>query len=118
MDVIQAPKPPDALLWRSSPVICSLGQTIRFAGLFFTPMALLMATGVIAATSDVSQLLVARGLDTMIGRGVGLAVLLARSSIDPDQALRRLANKTAALRPMMRSHHEPDCNFKVSGKKY
>jgi len=48
-----------------------------FAVFFFTPMALLMATAVGASASDVNQLLVARGLDTMIGCGVGLAVLLA-----------------------------------------
>ncbi|WMT74490.1 FUSC family protein [Bradyrhizobium sp. Ash2021] len=48
-----------------------------FAVFFFTPMALLMATAVGRSASDVSQLLVARGLDTMIGCGVGLAVLLA-----------------------------------------
>ncbi|WP_426608503.1 FUSC family protein [Bradyrhizobium sp. McL0616] len=44
---------------------------------FFTPMALLMATAGSASTSDTDELLVARGLDTMIGCGVGLAVLLA-----------------------------------------
>lgn len=48
-----------------------------FAVFFFTPMALLMATAFSTSTSDVSQLLAARGLDTMIGCAVGLAVLLA-----------------------------------------
>jgi uncharacterized membrane protein YccC len=48
-----------------------------FAVFFFTPMALLMAAAVNLSASDVSELLVARGLDTMIGCGVGLAILLA-----------------------------------------
>ncbi len=49
---------------------------------FFTPMALLMATAVGASASDASQLLAARGLDTIIGCGIGLAVLLATYRTD------------------------------------
>jgi ABC-type transport system involved in multi-copper enzyme maturation permease subunit len=71
-----------------------LAAHYAFAVLFFTSMAILMVTGVSTAISDVSQLLLARGLDTMTGCGVGLAILLARRWIDPDQALRRFANNT------------------------
>jgi uncharacterized membrane protein YccC len=44
---------------------------------FFTPMALLMAGPGSASVSDANELLLARGIDTIIGCGVGLAVLLA-----------------------------------------
>jgi hypothetical protein len=44
---------------------------------FFTPMALLMATAANQSSFEINQLLVARGLDTIIGCGIGLAVLLA-----------------------------------------
>jgi len=56
------------------------GSNYALAVFFFTPMALLMATALSA--SDVGQLLVARGLDTLIGCGVGLAVLLATYRTD------------------------------------
>lgn len=44
---------------------------------FFTPMALLMTTAANQSSFEINQLLVARGLDTIIGCGIGLAVLLA-----------------------------------------
>jgi uncharacterized membrane protein YccC len=72
-----------------------------FAVLFFTPMALLMATAVSASTSDVSQLLVARGLDTMIGCGVGLAVLLATYRTDSTTVRNALSKTLAAAKSVL-----------------
>jgi uncharacterized membrane protein YccC len=58
------------------------GSNYALAVFFFTPMALLMATAGSLSAFDVGQLLAARGLDTMIGCGVGLAVLLATYRTD------------------------------------
>jgi uncharacterized membrane protein YccC len=72
-----------------------------FAVLFFTPMALLMATAVSASTSNVSQLLVARGLDTMIGCGVGLAVLLATYRTHSTTVRNALSKTLAAAKSVL-----------------
>jgi len=71
-----------------------------FAVFFFTPMALLMASAV-SASSDVSQLLVARGLDTMIGCGVGLAVLLATYRTDAATMRNALSETLAAAKAVL-----------------
>jgi uncharacterized membrane protein YccC len=68
---------------------------------FFTPMALLMATAGSASSSDVSQLLVARGLDTMIGCGVGLAVLLATYRTDGATVRSALSETFAAAKSVL-----------------
>jgi hypothetical protein len=67
---------------------------------FFTPMALLIATAV-SASSDVSQLLVARGLDTMIGCGVGLAVLLATYRTDTATMKNALSETLSAAKSLL-----------------
>jgi uncharacterized membrane protein YccC len=72
-----------------------------FAVFFFTPMALLMATAGSAATSDVNQLLVARGLDTMIGCGVGLAVLVATYRTDSTTVRNALLETLAAAKSVL-----------------
>ena len=72
-----------------------------FAVLFFTAMALLTATTVSASTSDVSQLLVARGLDTMIGCGLGLAVLLATYRTDSTTVRNALSKTLAAAKSVL-----------------
>ena len=72
-----------------------------FAVFFFTPMALLMATAVSVSTSDASQLLVARGLDTMIGCGVGLAVLLATYRTDTTTVRNALSATLAAAQSVL-----------------
>ena len=71
-----------------------------FAVFFFTPMALLMATAV-SASSDVSQLLVARGLDTIIGCGVGLAVLLATYRTDAATVRNALSETLTAAKSVL-----------------
>ena len=71
-----------------------------FAVFFFTPMALLMATAV-SVSSDVSQLLVARGLDTLIGCGVGLAVLLATYRTDSTTVRNALSKTIAAAKSVL-----------------
>jgi uncharacterized membrane protein YccC len=58
------------------------GSNYALAVFFFTPMALMIATAANVSASDVGHLLLARGLDTMIGCGVGLAVLLATYQTD------------------------------------
>jgi uncharacterized membrane protein YccC len=65
-----------------------------FAVFFFTPMALLMAT-IGPSAADAGRLLAARGLDTMIGCGVGLAVLLATYRTD-SMTVRNALSKTLA----------------------
>jgi uncharacterized membrane protein YccC len=72
-----------------------------FAVFFFTPMALLMATVASASTSDVSQLLIARGLDTMIGCGVGLAVLLATYRTDTATIRNALSETLGAAKSVL-----------------
>jgi uncharacterized membrane protein YccC len=72
-----------------------------FAVLFFTPMALLMATAVSAPTSDASQLLLARGLDTMIGCGVGLAVLLVTYRTDSSTVRNALSETLSAAKSIL-----------------
>jgi Fusaric acid resistance protein-like len=72
-----------------------------FAVFFFTPMALLMATAVSPSTSDASQLLVARGLDTIIGCGVGLAVLLATYRTDSATVRNALSETLAAAKSVL-----------------
>ena len=72
-----------------------------FAVFFFTPMALLMATAVSASTSDASQLLAARGLDTIIGCGVGLAVLLATYRTDSATVRNALSKTLAAAKSVL-----------------
>ena len=72
-----------------------------FAVFFFTPMALLMASAVGASTFDVNQLLVARGLDTMIGCGVGLAVLLATYRTDSTTVRNALSKILAAAKSVL-----------------
>jgi uncharacterized membrane protein YccC len=71
-----------------------------FAVFFFTPMALLMATAV-SPSSDVSQLLVARGLDTIIGCAVGLAVLLATYRTDTTTVRNALSETLAAAKSVL-----------------
>jgi uncharacterized membrane protein YccC len=67
---------------------------------FFTPMALLMATAV-GASSDVSQLLIARGLDTMIGCGVGLVILLVTYRTDTATMRNALSETFAAAKSLL-----------------
>jgi len=68
---------------------------------FFTPMALLMATAASASASDVSRLFVARGLDTMIGCAVGLAVLLATYRADRATVRNALVETLAAAKSVL-----------------
>src|SRR5262249_31153958 len=72
------------------------------AVLFFTPMALLIAMAG-SVCSDVSQLLVARSLDTIIGCGVGLAVLLATYRTDAATVRNALSETLAAAKPLLPS---------------
>jgi uncharacterized membrane protein YccC len=67
-----------------------------FSVAFFTPMALLMAGAATAAASDVNELLLARGLDTILGCGVGLAVLLATYRTGGATVRRALSETLAA----------------------
>jgi len=67
---------------------------------FFTPMALLMATAG-GLSSEVSQLLVARGLDTLIGCGVGLAVLVVTYRTDPATVKNALSETLVAAKSVL-----------------
>jgi uncharacterized membrane protein YccC len=71
-----------------------------FAVFFFTPMALLMATA-FSASSDAGQLLVARGLDTMIGCAVGLAILLATYRAGTATVRNALSDTLAAAKSVL-----------------
>ena len=78
------------------------GSNYAFAVFFFTPMALLMATpGGGASAADVSQLLLARGLDTVIGCGVGLAVLLVTYQTDGATVRNALSESLAAAKSVL-----------------
>jgi uncharacterized membrane protein YccC len=72
-----------------------------FAVFFFTPMALLIASAVSTSASDIGQLLLARGLDTMIGCGVGLAVLLATYRTDSSTVRNALSETLAAAKSVL-----------------
>jgi len=72
------------------------GSNYALAVFLFTPMALLIATAGSLSAPDVGPLLVARGLDTMIGCGVGLAVLLATYRTDSVTARNALSETLGA----------------------
>jgi fusaric acid resistance family protein len=72
-----------------------------FAVFFFTPMALLMATAVNLSASDAGRLFVARGLDTLIGCGVGLAVLLATYRTDRATVRNALSETLGAAKSVL-----------------
>ena len=63
-------------------------------------MALLMATAV-SVSSDVNQLLVARGLDTLIGCGVGLAVLVVTYRTDTETVRTALSQTLVAAKSLL-----------------
>ncbi|MBR0848434.1 FUSC family protein [Bradyrhizobium diazoefficiens] len=69
-----------------------------FAVAFFTPMALLMAGPGSASVSDVNELLLARGLDTILGCAVGLAVLLVTYRTGGSTVRRAIAETLAAAK--------------------
>jgi uncharacterized membrane protein YccC len=101
------------LLWLHAGGLALVGciAVLQFAGqlfvrtnyalavFFFTPMALLMAAA--GSASDVGQLLVARGLDTMIGCGVGLAVLLATYRTDSAKLRNALSEALDAAKTVL-----------------
>jgi uncharacterized membrane protein YccC len=81
-----------------------VGSNYAFAVFLFTPMALLIATAGSLSAPDVGALLVARGLDTMIGCAVGLAVLLAtyrRDSVTVRNALSETLGAASFLLPYL-----------------
>jgi uncharacterized membrane protein YccC len=101
------------LLWLHAGGLALVGciAVLQFAGqlfvrtnyalavFFFAPMALLMAAA--GSASDVGQLLVAHGLDTMIGCGVGLAVLLATYRTDSAKLRNALSEALDAAKTVL-----------------